>query len=226
MGNGRLKLILRMLRRQRSAHTRDSLCPSGFAMLLPPQRLMDAVLTGLQCSNCLVYLDDVVIPGRSFEEHLRNLSKVFERLRNAGLKLHSSKYSFCCKQVSFLGHVVSQDGVATDSAKTSRVANWLEPTFTSEVRQFLGLSSYYRRFVIFFATLAKRLHKLTEKNKEFKWTLDCQTAFETLRRLLISTPVLAAYPDYNKPFIFDTDASDIGIGAVLSQADDSGRCLC
>ena len=92
----------------------------------------------------------MVIPGRSFEEHLHNLSKVFERLRNAGLKLHPSKCFFCCKQVSFLGHVVSQDGVATDSAKTSRVANWPELTSTSEVRQFLGLASYYRRFVNFF----------------------------------------------------------------------------
>ena len=186
------------------------------------QRSMDAVLAGLQRSNCLVYLDDVVIPGRSFEEHLCNLSKVFERLCNAGLKLHPSKCSFCCKQVYFLGYIVSQDGVATDPAKTSRVANWLEPTSTSKVRQFLRLASYYRQFVKNFATLAKSLHKLTEKNKEFKWILDCQTAFATLCRLLISTPVLA-YPDYNKPFILDTDASDIEVGAVLSQADDSGR---
>ena len=161
------------------------------------QRLMDAVLAELQWSNCLVYLDDVVRPGRSFEEHLRNLSKVFERLRNAGLELHPSKCSFCCKQVSFLGHVVYQDGVATDLARTSRVANWPEPISTCDVRQFLGLASYYRRFVNIFATLAKPLHKLTEKNKEFKWTLDCQTAFETLCRLLISTPILA-YPDYSR----------------------------
>ena len=186
------------------------------------QWLMDAVLRGLQWSNCFVYLHDVVIPGRNFEEHLRNLSKVFECLRNAGLKLHPSKCSFCCKQVSFLGDFVSQDGVATYPAKTSRVVNWPEPTSTSEVRQFLVLTSSYRQFVKMFATLAKPLHKLTEKNKKFKWTLDCQTAFETLCRLLISIPVLA-YPEYNKPFILDTDASDIGIGAVLSQTDDSGR---
>ena len=127
------------------------------------QRLMDAVLAGLQWSSCLVYLDDVVIPGRSFDEHLHNLSKVFERLHNAGLKLHPSKCSFCCKQVSFLGHIVSQDGVATDPAKKGRVANWPEPTSTSEVRQFLGLASYYRRFVMDFATLAKPLHKLTKE---------------------------------------------------------------
>ena len=125
----------------------------AFNAAVTSQRLMHAVLAGLQRSNCLVYLDEVVIPGRNFEEHLRNLSKLFERLRNDGLKLHPSKYS-CCKQVYFLGHIVSQDGVATDPAKTSRVANWPELTATSEGRQILGLSSYYCRFVKNFATLA------------------------------------------------------------------------
>ena len=91
------------------------------------QRLMDAVLAGLQWSSCLVYLDHVVIPGKSFEEHLRNLSCVFECLREAGLKLHPGKCTFCKKLVTFLGHIVSKDGVATDPAKTSKVANWPEP---------------------------------------------------------------------------------------------------
>ena len=186
------------------------------------QRLMDAVLAGLQWNSCLVYLDDVVIPGKSFEEHLRNLNSVLGRLREAGLKLHPEKCAFCRKQVTFLGHIVSEDGVATDPAKTSKVATWPEPTSVREVRQFLGLASYYRRFVKGFATVAKPLHQLTENAKDFRWTPDCQTAFETLRRLLVTAPVLA-FPDFHKPFILDTDASNTSIGAVLSQTDDEGK---
>jgi hypothetical protein len=129
------------------------------------QRLMNAVLAGLQWSSCLVYLDDVIIPGRAFEEHLRNLTLVFDRLREAGLKLHPGKCALCQKQVIFLGHIVSEEGVATDPAKTKKVAEWPEPTNAQEVRQFLGLASYYRRFVKDFATVAEPLHQLTEKTR-------------------------------------------------------------
>ena len=96
--------------------------------------------------------------------------------------------------------------MATDPAKTKKVAEWLEPTNAQEVRQFLGLASYYRRFVKDFATVAKPLHQLTEKTKEFKWTTECQVSFTALRRLLITAPVLA-FPDFQKPFILDTDAT-------------------
>ena len=185
------------------------------------QRLMDAVLAGLQWSNCLVYLDDIIIPGRTFKEHLKNLSMVFDRLREAGLKLHPKKCAFCQQQVTFLGHVISDKGIATDENKTKKVAAWPEPTSKKEVRQFLGLASYYRHFVKDFATMAKPLHQLTENMKEFKWTTECQDAFNSLRRCLTTTPVLA-FPDFHKPFTLDTDASDSGIGAVLSQTDDHG----
>jgi hypothetical protein len=113
------------------------------------QRLMNAVLAGLQWSSCLVYLDDVIIPGRAFEEHLRNLTLVFDRLREAGLKLHPGKCALCQKQVIFLGHIVSEEGVATDPAKTKKVAEWPEPTNAQEVRQFLGLANYYRMPSVF-----------------------------------------------------------------------------
>ena len=144
------------------------------------QRLMDAVLAGLQWSSCLVYLDDVIIPGKDFEDHLQNIRVVLERLRQAGLKLHPTKCHFGKKQVTFLGHIVSEDGVATDPQKISKVASWPVPISQHEVRQFLGLASYYRKFIKGFATVAKPLHRLTEKTAVFKWTTDCQEAFEKL----------------------------------------------
>ena len=186
------------------------------------QRLMDLVLAGLQWSDCLVYLDDVIVLGRTYEEHVRNLRSVLERLRESGLRLKPSKCSFFQREVQYLGHIISRDGVSTDPAKTEKVATWPTPTSVRETRQFLGFASYYRRFVKDFAHIARPLHRLTERCTAFVWTEECQEAFDELRRRLTSAPVLA-YPDFSRQFILDTDASDTGIGAVLSQLDDDGR---
>ena len=186
------------------------------------QRLMDLVLAGLQWSCCLVYIDDVIILGRSFSEHLRNLQAVFERIQSAGLKLKPSKCSFLQDEVQYLGHIVSKDGVKVDPAKTNKVASWSTPTSIREVKQFLGFASYYRRFIEGFAQVAKPLHCLTECKRQFQWTEECQAAFEELRHRLTTSPVLA-YPDFEKSFILDTDASDVGIGAVLSQVSHNGQ---
>ena len=186
------------------------------------QRLMDLILSGLQWQSCLVYLDDIIIIGRTFLEHLNNLKNVFTRLREAGLKLQPPKCAFCQKKVSFLGHVVSADGVATDPSKLDKVQNWPTPTSQKDVQKFLGLANYYRRFTQDFAKVAKPLHKLTEKTTQFKWTLECQDSFTLLKQKLTSAPVLA-FPDFEQSFILDTDASDNGIGAVLSQVDPIGR---
>ncbi len=186
------------------------------------QRLMDLILAGLQWTSCLVYLDDVIIVGKTFEEHLHNLRAVFDRLREAGLKLKPTKCALCRQEVNFLGHIVSADGVATDPAKTEKVETWPIPTSRREVQQFVGLANYYRRFIKNFAEIAKPLHKLTEKTMQFKWTPQCQEAFDQLKRQLTTAPVLA-FPDFNRPFTLDTDASDVGIGAVLSQTDDEGK---
>ena len=124
--------------------------------------------------------------------------------------------------MTFLGHILSEDGVAADPQKTCKVAAWPEPTSQQEVRQFLGLVSYYRKFIKSFATIAKPLHRLTEKNATFKWTPQCQHAFESLRQQLVS-PLILVFPDYQRPFLLDTDASNVGIGAVLSQVQDDGK---
>ena len=181
------------------------------------QRLMDCVLAGLQWSSCLVYIDDIIIVGRSFEEHLHHLQQVLDRLKSAGLKIQPSKCHFLQKKVNFLGHIVSSEGVSPDPSKTSRVKEWPTPHSVLEVQQFLGLANYYRRFVKNFATIAKPLHQATEKNKQFTWTAQCAQAFNQLKDCLTSTPILAM-PDWSKPFILDTDACDTGIGAVLSQS--------
>jgi hypothetical protein len=138
------------------------------------QRLMNAVLAGLQWSSCLVYLDDVIIPGRAFEEHLRNLTLVFDRLREAGLKLHPGKCALCQKQVIFLGHIVSEEGVATDPAKTKKVAEWPEPTNAQEVRQFLGLANYYRMPSVFHCSLLT----LISRNHLFSTLMDALKLIE------------------------------------------------
>eukprot|EP00731_Ephydatia_muelleri_P012465 Em0006g1359a len=185
------------------------------------QRLMDKVLSGLKWYSCLVYIDDIVVVGDSFENHLYNLVGVLKRLREAGLKVKPSKCSLCQREVQYLGHVVSTEGISTDPTKVEAICNWPTPTCKQEIQRFLGLANYYRRFIKNFSSIAKPLQRLTEKNNMFHWNELCQSAFDELRRCLVSSPVLA-YPDYSKCFVLDTDASDVGIGAVLSQPSEDG----
>jgi hypothetical protein len=183
------------------------------------QRLMEAVLAGLQWEICLIYLDDIIIAGRTFEDMMVNLEKVFDRLAQAGLKLKAKKCHLFAKQVNFLGHVISEEGVATDPEKTAVIKNWPTPANVTELRSFLGLCSYYRRYVESFAAKAKCLHLLTEKGRPYVWTQECQDAFMLLKDLMTRAPVLG-HPDFSKPLILDTDASQNAIGAVLSQMQD------
>ena len=180
------------------------------------QRLMDMLLAGLLWESCLVYIDDVIIMGKDVQSHLNNMAAVFSRLRDAGLKVKPSKCEFFKKEVKFLGHIVSNHGISTDPLKTDKIAQWPTPINQQQLQQFLGLASYYRRFVRGFAAICRPLYQLTEKNAPFRWTSECDNAFCELKQLLTSAPVLS-YPDFSKPFILDTDASNVGIGAVLSQ---------
>lgn len=186
------------------------------------QRLMNLILSGLQWNCCLVYLDDIIVHGNNFQEHLYNLDLVFSRIQKARLKIKPTKCAFFKEKVKYLGHIVSKEGVAADPEKTVKVKTWPVPSSVKEVQQFLGLANYYRRFIRDFASIAKPLHKLTEKNSSFSWTKECQQSFETLREKLSSPPVLC-YPNFEESFILDTDASNDGIGAVLSQCDAEGK---
>ena len=184
------------------------------------QRLMEFVLAGLQWQTCLVYLDDVIVYGRDFDEHLKRLREVFERLRQAGLKLKPSKCFLLRPRVPYRGHVISAEGVSTDPEKVKAVQQWPVPSKVTDVRSFLGLASYYRRFIQNFAEIAAPLHRLTAKTTEkFKWSHDCGLAFRTLKEKLVSAPVLA-FPCFEQKFVLDCDASDYGLGAVISQRQD------
>ena len=185
------------------------------------QRLMDLVLASLQWTSCLVYLDDVIILGQNFANHMQKLDAVFQHIREAGMKLKPQKCSFLQEKVCYLGHNVSHDGIATDPAKTEKAKMWPVPKLPGSQR-FLGFANFYRKFIRDFTNIAKPLHRLTKRTSTFKWTHECQEAFDNLRRKL-TTALTLAYPDYAKPFILDTDACDTGIGAVLSQLD-SGGC--
>lgn len=183
------------------------------------ERLMENVLRGLQWEECLVYIDDVIIFGKTVEETLDRLEHVLDRLSHAGLKLKPSKCKLFKKKVEFLGHIVSPEGVQTDPAKIEAVKAWPQPTTQKQVRSFLGLASYYRKFVKGFAGIAKPLHALTEhqgKKKAITWTPECEEAFDKLKEALTSAPILA-YPRPEGHITLDTDASGGAVGCVLSQ---------
>ena len=151
------------------------------------------------------------------------LSKILATpLHGAGLKLKPSKCHFICQRVEYLGHLITPDGIQPNPQCISAVKDFPTPKSVHEVRQFLGLTSYYRRFIKSFAKTAQPLHALTRKGAQFEWSDQCQAAFDTLKYLLISAPVLL-YPNFNKGFKLETDASIKGLGAVLIQDQADGR---
>lgn len=186
------------------------------------ERLMERVLSDIPRSHCIVYLDDLLSHAADFGSAVTNLEAVFQAIRRAGLRLHPKKCHLFRQETSFLGHVVSAAGVSTDPAKVAAVRDWPVPHNVGQLRSFLGLASYYRRFVRDFATIASPLHRLTQKGQVFRWSEDCAAAFEQLRLALVGAPVLS-YPDPQLPFLVDTDASNVGLGAVLSQEGEDGE---
>lgn len=138
-----------------------------------------------------VYIDDVLVFSRMLEEHLQHLTLVIERLQKAGLKLQPAKCHFVRDEVEYLGHRITPQGLKTNPRLMSAVQEFPVPHNLHEVRQFLGLSSYYRRFIPLFSRVAQPLHALTRKDMAFYWDQACQTAFETLKKKLVQPPVLA-----------------------------------
>ena len=185
------------------------------------QRLMEVVLAGLNRKQCFVYLDDILIISHNWEEHLENLQLVFDRLRRAGLRLKPKKCTFAQRKALYLGHIISEEGIEVDPEKVEKVRNYPIPNNLRSLQQFLGLVSYYRRFIPNCSKVTNPLHCLTRKDVPFIWSDSCQESFDRLKMLLTSTPVLA-FPNFQQPFILETDASGIGLGAVLSQQQEDG----
>lgn len=184
------------------------------------QRLMDIVLAGLKWQSCLVYIDDIVIYSPTFEQHLTDLSNVFQALRDANLTLKISKCCFCRKEMKYLGHIITQNGIKPDPSLTKAVSKFPQPKTIKDVQSFLGLSGYYRRFIKDYAKIAepllKQLRQLKDKNYHLKWTAECTTAFENLKKKLTDAPIMST-PNFKEPFILELDACEYGLGAVLTQ---------
>jgi len=181
------------------------------------QRAMNSVLTGLIGNICFVYLDDIIIIGKNLENHIENLNTVLERLSKFNLKIQLDKCEFLRKETEFLGHVITQEGIKPNPDKITKILEWKLPSTQKEIKQFLGLSGYYRRFIKDYSKLTKPLSKCLKKDTKIN-TQDeeYKTSFNSLKQIIASDQILA-YPDFERPFILTTDASNYALGAVLSQ---------
>ena len=186
------------------------------------QHLMESCLGDMHLNWCIIYLDDVIVFSKTPEEHLIRLRGVFQKLREAGLKLKPSKCEFFKDRIAYLGHIVSKAGIETDPKKIKDIWEWPRPITVTDVRQFLGFTNYYIKFIKQYALVANPLNKLIsgenakKKNKKVEWTPECKESFQKLKDICTETPVLA-YANYKKPFKLTTDTSKKGLGAVLSQ---------
>lgn len=203
------------------------------------QRLMETCMGELNLKECLIFLDDVLIFSRTFDEHISRLEAVFERLEKHGLKLKASKCEFFSSHVTYLGYEISGEGIHTDPSKIAPLKAWPVPHDIKSLRTFLGFAGYYRRFVEGYAKIVKPLNdllvghptnKAAKKSKKtrtpWKWSEEEQTAFETIIDKLTKPPILA-YADFSKPFIVNIDASTEGLGSVLYQEQDGiERVIC
>ena len=189
-------------------------------------RLVDFVLASLHWETCLFYLDDIIVFSSTWEEHLARLCQVFERLRPTNLKLGAEKCTFSAKEVSYLGHRVTEEGLLPDSSLLATIREIPPPKTATEVRSFLGLPGYYRRYVKNFAAIAGPLHALTRKDVVFHWSTECQAAFDKLKTLLTTSPI-TAFPDFSQAFRLYTDASTTDLGAIVAQVrDGKERIIC
>lgn len=181
------------------------------------QRLMDILFHALE-GKVWAYLDDIVICSVNFEEHIETLGKVMHILKTANLSINVEKCKFARPSLKFLGYIVDKEGLRTDPDKVAAILNFPRPRNMTELKRFIGLASWYRRFVKDFSMVAAPLHNLTKtkKSKKLIWNDEAEKSFTELKTLLTTTPVMSC-PDYSKPFIVQCDASSKGIGAVLCQ---------
>ncbi|UYV80868.1 hypothetical protein LAZ67_19002048, partial [Cordylochernes scorpioides] len=180
------------------------------------ERMMDNLLAGLKWTICLCYLDDIIVYASSFQEHMERLEKTLKCIQRAGLCLNPEKCRFGSKIIKVLGHLVSEEGIRPDPGKIEAIINFPTPKNTTDVRSFIGLCSYYRRFVRNFANKAKPLHELLKNNTRFVWSKEQDESFQILKAALTTDPLLGHYKEEAETHLH-TDASGHGIGAILIQ---------
>ena len=187
------------------------------------QRTIDMILKDFNWSTLCVYIDDILIfGGTTFEEHMNCVQEVLNRLKDANLMLNSKKSEFFLTSVTILGHVVDKNGMSTSTKRVDAIKNFPIPDSITSLRKYLGLCQYYRKFIRNFSSIAKPLYNLLQKDQPFVVGEEQRRAFQALKDCLCSAPVLA-YPKFDKknPFILYTDASKIGVGAILQQKVDN-----
>jgi hypothetical protein len=188
-------------------------------------RLLNIVLGDIIPERCLCYFDDVIVRGSSFGEMLENLDAVLSRMCEAGLTLNLAKCLFCQPKVTFLGHVVSGEGLAPDPVKVDAVLAWPAPKTAKQMASFLGLCNYFKSFIKDYAGMCAPLFRLCNRDVRFEWTDECQLAFDQVKRALTQAPVLTL-PSFDSDageFILECDASGTGVGAVLLQVTSQGE---
>nr|AAX96226.1 retrotransposon protein, putative, Ty3-gypsy sub-class [Oryza sativa Japonica Group]ABA92682.1 retrotransposon protein, putative, Ty3-gypsy subclass [Oryza sativa Japonica Group] len=178
--------------------------------------LMNKVFMEFLDKFVVVFIDDILIYSKSEEEHEQHLRLVLEKLKEHQLYAKFSKCDFWLSEVKFLGHVITAQGVAVDPSNVESVTKWTPPKTVSQIRSFLGLAGYYRRFIENFSRIAQPMTQLLKKDEKFKWTAECDKSFEELKKKLVSAPVLIL-PDQMKDFQVYCDASRLGLGCVLMQ---------
>lgn len=184
--------------------------------------MIDKLLQGLPFASA--YLDDVAIFSSDFNSHMAHIETVLSRIHQAGLTVKASKCQWMKGRVMYLGHLIGQGEIQPLQAKIQSIQDWPIPKTKKQVRSFLGLIGYYRKFIPDFSHLATPLTELTKKRQpvKVKWTPECQSTFDALKAKSIEAPILKS-PDFNKPFVLQTDASKLGLRAVLLQQGEDGN---
>ena len=179
------------------------------------QRLIDKVIGNLE-PNCYAYLDDICIVSETFEQHLKLLREVIQRIINANLTVNREKSVFCAQEVKYLGFVINYEGLKVDPEKTRAVKEYPKPRTVKQLRRYVGMLSWYRRSIKDFAKIAEPLIRLTRKDEKFKWEKEQDEAFEKLKELLLGAPTLHR-PVTDAEYFVHTDACDTGLGAMITQ---------
>ena len=186
------------------------------------QRLLTKVLSDMLFTSAIVYLDDILLISRDFTEHYKHIELLFQKFRDANLRMNGKKCSFAKDEVKYIGHILSKDGIRIDPSKTDVISSWPRPKTYKHIRSFLGITNYYRKFIERYSQRSAPLRNLLSKDVPFKWGDAQEASFQDLKTALLSPPILR-FPDSSKQYYLQTDASLDGISYILGQTDNEGR---